>query len=496
MEELQIRRVVEKYRFELIQTHISWVLLGEDLVYKIKKPVDFGFLDYTTLERRRSFCEKEIKLNRRLAEDIYLGVSKVTEKKGDISIDGDGKVIDYAVRMKRMPQDRMMDVLIENDEIDESHIVALAKKIAEFHLKAETNDYIASFGSVEINKFNTDENFEQTKDGVGEFLTEYQYKSIKDFTNRFYKEKATLFERRVRDGKIRDCHGDLYSHNICIIDEKTIWVYDCIEFNERFRYSDVASDVAFLLMDLENYSKYDLSELFFDEYLEFSKDYGMDDIIGFYKIYRAYVRGKIAYFQSQKEQAKLYFDLAFGYLPNSYKPRVVVISGLTGSGKSSVAEAISSRRNFIVVSSDVVRKKLAGMELYDKDLSAYGKGIYTEEMTKRVYDSMINEAYDLVREGNNVIIDATFIKKWQRDKVFKKFKRIGIEPFLVFIEVDDKTAIDHLEKRKREKSVSNGRYEIFLRQREELEKPQEAFIVDGREEVSKIAKRITDRVGV
>ena len=496
MEKSQIQELVERYGFELVETHISWVLLGEDTVYKIKKPVDFGFLDYTTLEKRRFYCEKEIELNRRLAEEIYLGVSEITEDNGSIAIDGSGTTIDYAVKMKRMPQDRMMDVLIENGQIKSSYIVALAKKIANFHMKAQTNDYISQFGSVEANKFNTDENFEQTRDAIGEFITQFQYDAIKDYTDRFYVEKKDLFERRIKERKIRDCHGDLYSRNICIVDEKKIYVYDCIEFNERFRYSDVASDVAFLLMDLENYSRYDLSELFFREYVEFSKDLDLEKIVGFFKIYRAYVRGKIAFFQNNREEANRYFDLAFGYLPSECKPKVVVLSGLTGSGKSTVAKELQKKADFVVISSDEIRKQLAGMDIYDKDLSDYKKGIYSEEMTQKVYGEIVNRAYELVREGKNVVLDATFIKKWQRGKVFERFKRLGIKPLVVYLDVDESTALEHFRKREKEKSVSDGRYEVFVKQRSDLEKPEDALVVDAKKPVAEIVERILNRVGV
>ncbi|AEA33554.1 AAA family ATPase [Hippea maritima] len=480
MEKNQIDVLIDRYGFEMVETHISWVLLGNELVYKIKKPVDFGFLDYTTIEKRLKFCQKEIELNKRLAEEIYLGVSMITDKNGDISIDGDGEVIDYAVKMKRMPQGRMMDVLLDENRINSKHIDVLARKIADFHKNASTNDYIASFGSLKTNKLNTDENFEQTKGGIGTFITQFQYDSVKDYTDRFYAQNGDVFQKRIEEGKVRDCHGDMYSKNICIVDEDHIYIYDCIEFNERFRYSDVASDVAFMLMDLENKNRWDLSGLFLKSYLGYSSDNGMMEVLDFYKLYRAYVRGKIAFFQDNPDEANRYFDLAFGYLPEEYKPKVFIFSGLSGSGKTTLALELSKRYGFMVLSSDIIRKRLAGMDVNDKDLADFGSGIYSVKMTERVYAKMIDDAYQLARLGKGVILDATFLKKSQREAVFSRFLRLGIKPIVVFIDIDDKTAKEHFKKREKGKSVSDGRYEIYLKQKELLEKPDDAIILDGK----------------
>lgn len=499
MNQKQIDKLAKKYGFEIIQTHISWVLLSEDKVYKIKKPVDFGFLDYTTIDKRLEFCKKEVELNRRLAEEIYEGISTINERDGELYIDEDGDVVDYAVRMKRMPQDRMMDVLIKNNLITDEEIEALAKKVAEFHKKAKTDDYISSFGSLETNKFNTDENFQQTEDAVGEFITQFQYESLKRFTDEFYKKNQELFDKRIKEKKIRDCHGDMYSRNICIVNKDRIFIYDCIEFNERFRYSDVASDVAFLLMDLENLERWDLSDKFLKSYLEYSSDESLNDVLGFYKIYRAYVRGKIAFFQNNKEEANKYFDLAFGYLPKEYKPKVLVFSGLSGSGKSTVALELSKRYGFVVLSSDVIRKRLAGLSLNDKEMVSFGEGIYSMEMTKKTYSKMFEDAYQLVRIGKSVILDATFLRNSSRSAVERLFKRLGIKPVIVFFDIDDETAKKHFEKREKENSISDGRFEIYLKQKEILEKPEDAITVDANNSIEKIVDFIggvlNDEVG-
>ncbi len=480
MERKDIDALIEKYDFLLEETHISWVLLGKEIVYKIKKPVNFGFLDYSTLPKRLEFCKKEVELNKRLAKSMYLGISAIVQTDDGLDIDKAGEIVDYAVRMKRIPEDRMMDRLIKRDAVNSEHMRAIARIVAEFHKEAETNPYIASFGSVEVNKKNTDENFEQTKEAIGDYITDFEYKTIKRYTNEFYKTNKNLFERRIRNGKIRDCHGDMYSRNICIVSMNEIYIYDCIEFNERFRYSDVANDVAFMVMDLENYSRYDLSNDFLQSYIEYSKDESLESILDFYKIYRAYVRGKIAYFQNQPKDANLYFDLAFGYLPDSIKPKLILMCGLTGAGKSVISASLSETIDAVVLSSDEIRKKLAGMDIYERDFSPFGGGIYNEEMTKKVYDELTKRAYALLREGRNVILDATFLKKDQRELVKKALERLKIEPKVVFIDVDDETAKKHFNKRKNTKSVSDGRYEIFKKQKEQLEIPDTCIRIDAK----------------
>ena len=491
MEKKSIDELIEKYHFKLEETHISWVLIGNSLVYKIKKPVNFGFLDYSTLEKRLKCCEREVELNSRFSKDIYLGISKIVETGSGLDFDKDGKLADYCVRMKKIPADRMMDVLIKENRVEEKHIKALAEKIAEFHKNASANKHIAQFGTADMNKKNTDENFEQTKNAVGDYITRYQYNEVKDYTNNFYKENGKLFEERIRNNKIRDCHGDMYSRNICIENENNIHIYDCIEFNERFRYSDVASDVAFLLMDLENYSRYDLSDMFLKYYIEFSNNTELLDIVNFYKIYRAYVRGKIAFFQQNRQEANKYFDLSFGYLPKKFKPKLIMMCGLTGSGKSYLTDALKKELNAVILNSDIIRKKSAGMSLHEKDLSNFGKGIYSEEMTIKIYNEIKKLAYEFLREGKNTILDATYLLEKYRNDVKKYMKRLGIKPIVVYIDADDSTVLEHFKNREQEKSVSDGRYEIYKEQKKIFEKPKECIRVNSNDSLAGLIEKIS-----
>ena len=310
-------------KVELLQTHISFIFLGDGYVYKVKKPVDFGFLDFTTLEKREFYCHQEVKLNRRLSPDTYQKVVSITDEGERLAIDGKGPVVEYAVKMKRIPLDRLMLTLLKKGHVTEEMIGSVARKLAEFHSSAERSPEIDRFGTLEIIKKNTDENFEQTGKYIGKSIGQEQFDSIKGYTDSFYERNEELFEKRIADKRIRDCHGDLHMEHICLTDP--IIIFDCIEFNERFRYSDVAADIAFLAMDLDYHDREDLSELLMKAYVHHSGDREVDKLLGFYKTYRAYVRGKVISFRlddpdiskEDKEEAlhlaSRYFELAERY---------------------------------------------------------------------------------------------------------------------------------------------------------------------------------------
>ena len=307
---------------ELVQTHISAVFLTRKFVYKVKKAVNFGFLDFTTLEKRRFFCEKELELNRRLCRDMYLEVVPIN-KTDVIKIKGEGETVEYAVKMKRMPQEKIMSKLLEENKVDDKLVDRIAKIIAEFHAKAETNRRISEFGSLAAIGTNWKENFEQTTEFIGKTISKEDFDLIRTRINTFTKRNAALFEKRMKDGRIRDCHGDIHSGNIFVADR--IYIFDAIEFNERFRYSDVASDTAFLAMDLDYKRRVDLSNFLVEKYVEYSGDQEVTKLLPFYKCYRACVRGKVTSFKlndpnissqdksAATKEAKAYFKLAAVY---------------------------------------------------------------------------------------------------------------------------------------------------------------------------------------
>ena len=309
---------------DMVQTQMSFVLLTDDYVYKIKKPVNLGYLDYTTLEQRQFYCQREVELNQRLCPDTYIGVVPITRKKNEVFIERQGDIIEYAVKMRRLPQEAMMNVLLEKHRVSAEMVRQVAEKLAGFHQRAETNGDVNAFGELATIIQNAEENFSQTIKYIGNTISQEKYRRIKGYTTSFMQDNAVLFTRRISEGRIRDCHGDLHAAHICFTDG--ICIYDCIEFNDRFRYCDVGSEVAFLAMDIDHYGRSDLSRSFVDAYLSCSRDSKLPDVLDFYKCYRAYVRGKVESFKlddphiSDEEKGKTlniarnYFDLAASYI--------------------------------------------------------------------------------------------------------------------------------------------------------------------------------------
>ena len=310
-------------RIGFFETHISLLFFTGNHVYKVKKPVNFGFLDFASLEKRRHFCDEEVRLNRRLATDLYLGVVPITKDQSGVTLGGSGDVVDYAVHMKQLSEELLMDQLLEKNQVTLKMIEAVAEKLVGFYGSAETSRLIQDFGRPGRVKQDTDENFEQTRRYIDLVIPQRVYEEIQTRTNDFLRVQGERFERRMAGEKIRDCHGDLRLEHIFWGD--SIAIFDCIEFNERFRYTDVAADIGFLAMDLDYRGRQDLSDHLIQSYILRSGDEGVKGVLDFYKCYRAYVRGKVESFrlddsnipEREKEEARKraskYFELSDGY---------------------------------------------------------------------------------------------------------------------------------------------------------------------------------------
>jgi aminoglycoside phosphotransferase family enzyme len=309
----------------VVQTHISIVFVADEFVYKVKKPVNFGFLDFSTLEKRQYYCHREVELNRRLSKGLYLDVLPVTMDGRKYTMAGpSGEAVEYAVKMRRLPINKLMKSVFARDEITEDHLKRVAGVLARFHSSALRTPEIDEFGMPERFKINSDENFDQVEKYVGITISEKEFKSIKRWTEDFYRLNRDLFLERIKRGRIRDCHGDLHMEHICLTEDLPI--FDCIEFNDRFRYSDTIADIAFLLMDLEYHGGDRYAEDLLNKYRDIAQDGDVDLLLPFYKVYRAFVRGKVNGFQVDDEsigkekkeravqRAKRYFRLAYSYL--------------------------------------------------------------------------------------------------------------------------------------------------------------------------------------
>jgi aminoglycoside phosphotransferase family enzyme/predicted kinase len=473
----------------VIQTHISYVVLTGEYVYKIKKPVNFGFLDFSTLEKRKKFCEEELKLNKRLCPEIYLDVVPFTRKNDGIEINRSGKVIEYAVKMKEFPQEAILNKLLEKNKIDEKTIDKIVNILVEFYRSSKNSGEINYFGTVKAMKNNTDENFEQTKDFINLTITKEIFYFIKKITNDFLNLNKNIFDNRINNGFIRDCHGDLHSGNIVLLDNK-ICIFDCIEFNQRFRYCDVASDIAFLSMDLDFLGQPYLSSYLIEKYVEKSKDENIFNVLNFYKCYRAYVRGKVTSFRlnnlnidkKEKEKtinlAKKYFALALYYSnlfsiknKKDVKPILFITTGLTGTGKTTVARKFAVDYNAKIISSDNIRKEFSGIDKYERHYDAYNTGLYSPKKMRETYDKIFEKAEIFLKNQKNIVLDATFKTEELRNIARNISKKNNACFVILYCNCPKEIVKKYLDSRMNKKSISDGRWEIYIKQKDSFEKP-------------------------
>lgn len=406
----------------VIQTHASAVFLTGDYAYKLKKPVDFGFLDYSTLNKRHYFLEQELQLNQPVAPDIYLEVLPIIQAGSRLLLDGNGEPIEYVLKMAQFPQENLFINMFEAGKLTAYHLAELGKVVAKFHDAAATNEYITSFGEVEKIKESIDENYELTSKYIGLAQTRKQYDETKKFTDDFLQENRALFKDRQELGKIKKCHGDLHLKNICWWHNK-IQLFDRIEFNKSFQFVDVIYDVAFTVMDLEARKRRDFSNLFLNTYFEQTGDWEGLQVLPLYLSRQAYVRAKVnsmllddtAISAQQKQEAIAtaanYYRLAWEYTQKKIG-KLLIMSGLSGAGKTTVARELAHQIGGIHLRSDAVRKHLAGLPLDCRG----GSDLYSPKMTEKTYNRLLELGKLLIGQGYNVILDAKFDKRNWRKK--------------------------------------------------------------------------------
>jgi aminoglycoside phosphotransferase family enzyme/predicted kinase len=466
-----------------VETHISHVFVGDTLVYKIKKPVNFGFLDFSSLKKRLRFCEKEVALNSRLARGIYLDVVPVYRSDTMYSFQKDRKsrIVEYAVKMKRIPMECLLFNLIMEGKPLYRDLEEVGRSLATFHQGIKP--YMGrKFGGIEIIHRASEENFNQVKPFLGMTIDEKTYEPIMNYTWDFLEKNGKIFSRRNRSGFIREGHGDLHCQHICL--ERPPIIFDCIEFNDSFRIIDVLEDIAFLFMDLEYRGRFDLTSCLLKSYFESWQQAFNEDLLRFYKVYRAVVRGKVEGLtagnvgdEHERETATLrsrnYFALADYYVHKAREPfNPVVFMGLSGSGKSTIARDFAA--NSIILRSDEIRKETSGINAGQHLYGAVGEGIYSPELTRQIYCSLVDNAVNNARKGRKVIVDATYLKANQRKHFYDSCISEGLNPFFVHFFASEATLRDRIRKRMEEGTdISDAHPGVLEHQLKHLEEPDE-----------------------
>jgi aminoglycoside phosphotransferase family enzyme/predicted kinase len=429
-------------RFRVLETHISRVLLTGDYAYKIKKPVDLGFLDFTTLARRRHFCEEELRLNRRLAPQLYLAVLPIT---GDVrrpAFAGTGPVIEYAVKMREFPQEAQLDRVLRRGGLKAAHVTALARRVADFHDGAAVAAAAdTAFGGPEEVWRPVLQNFQQIRPYLDNARDRGTLDALQVWSERTYQRLADVWVERKRDGFIRECHGDMHLGNIAWVDGEPL-IFDCIEFSAALRWIDVISETAFVTMDLHDRGRPDLAHRFLNDYLQQRGDYGGLQVLRFYQVYRALVRAKIACIRLAqpglaktghdeiRARARRYLELARSFTCPVPSP-LIITHGLSGSGKTTVSDALVESGGAVRVRSDVERKRLFGLAPEARTGSAVAAGLYSAEAGVRTYERLAGLARTIIIAGLPAIVDAAFLQRAQRARFRALAAELGV-PFVIF----------------------------------------------------------------
>lgn len=453
---------------QLIQTHVSYVLLTGDFVYKIKKPVNFGFLDFSTLEKRHHFCNEELRLNQRGAATLYLAVLPITQASDQFQLDAAGEVVEYAVKMRQFPQSALLTEVYDRGELTESLLEHLARELAEFHRQAAINDHIRSFGEVAQIRQAIDENYEQTQKYIGLAQTQAQFDGTRQYTDRLFAEQAALFTERMQHNWIRECHGDVHLRNIALW-QNQIYLFDCIEFNEPFRFVDVMFDIAYIIMDLDVRERQDLSNRFMNAYVEQMGDWEGLQVLPLYLSRQSYVRAKVTSFllddpsidaaakQEIAASAAQYYRLAWEYT-RPREGRLILMAGLSGSGKSTLARQLAAQMGGVHLRSDAVRKHLAGLPLE----AAGNEDLYSPEMTQKTYDRLLQLGVMLATQGYPVILDAKYDRQALRQSAIDQ-----AETHTLPVQIIHCTApIEVLQARLRQRQgdISDANVDVLLKQ--------------------------------
>ena len=443
--------------FQLIETHISWVLLTGSFAYKIKKPVDLGFVNFSTLERRHHFCAEELRLNRRLAPEVYLELVTISGSPDSPQLDGRGPAIEYAVKMKQFSQRSLLSRVLEEGQLTIELIDGLAKQIADFHQSIQVSRRDTPFGTFDLVAQPVTENFEHLPVEANQFLGGDRLEAIRRWCEQDHASRKESFVHRKTEGFIRECHGDLHLGNMALIDQRIV-IFDCIEFSNRLRWIDVMSEMAFVVMDLIDRGHRDLGYRLLNAYLEYTGDYLGLSVFRFYLVYRAMVRAKVAGIRLVQEKAedthraktqnelKSYLMLA-ERLTRPAPPSLIIMHGLSGSGKTIVSQIILEALGAIRIRSDIERKRLYGLSPDARTEDETKSTIYGIDASQVTYNRLEELAGKILNSGFSVIVDATFLKKAQRQS-FKHMAAVKRVPFIITdVTASEETLRERVKKR-------------------------------------------------
>ena len=434
--------------------------------------MNLGFLDFSTLEKRHYFCRREIELNRRLAPEIYLDAVSVYETDSGFSFKPPGKIVEYAVKMKELPHGCFLNELVEKNRVGEKEIDRVIFTLHRFYQAETPTTEIEQWGTLEKLKISTDENFTQVEPFIGKTISPAAFDANRHYTNQFYKLNENLFHERIQQHRILDCHGDLRLDHVHLTLQATT-IFDCIEFNDRFRFIDIANDLAFLAMDFDFKDRSDLGNLFLRNAARELGDAGMLKVANFYKCYRAFVRGKVASIQAtekettnsgeHEKQAVRYFRLALEYAIAGAEPSIVVVMGRVGTGKSTIAKRLANELDWPVFSSDETRKTLAGVPLTQRTPSELRANIYSARMTQETYRELLKDGLAAIGCCNRgVILDATFSRRGLRKFLRDECKKADVPIQFIELEVDPNEVKNRLELRdEKTAETSDARLEDF-----------------------------------
>jgi len=424
----------------LVETHCAWVILTGAYAYKLKKPVNFGFLDFSTLEKRKFYCEEELRLNQRFAAAIYLDVVAITGTAENPQIAGKNQVLEYAVRMRQFPDNLLLSQLASRQALKTVHIDQLIDIVSDFHRHAARSGNEDNFGTPANTHHWIQENFQHIQPLLTSIAEKADIALLRDWSETAYTHLIPVMQQRKQTGAIRECHGDLHLGNITLIND-CVTPFDCIEFNPDLRWIDVVSEIAFVLMDLDERGLHGYAHRFLNGYLQQTGDYSGLQLLPYYQAYRAMVRAKVAKLRGQQtrpgdtgharaeSEYRNYLQLALRYTTRN-RPVMVIMRGLSGSGKSTVARDLCEQTGMIQLRSDVERKRAAGLAATDASQSAPGKGLYSADKTADTYQQLAALAQSVLQAGYSAVIDATFLKQEQRD-LFRSQAAASGTPFLI-----------------------------------------------------------------